>query len=134
MNEELREAASVSVFRDSEPRTKNQEPRTPRSGMNSPHQIHDAKSLEMHRRVAERFRKDPGGVARFGLSNIKRWRDRGVDCEDFYTWENLLEGTSDRVIEVLLSPLEQAVRLRQSSPFAGLIPEDERKTILMSSE
>jgi hypothetical protein len=88
----------------------------------------------MHRMVAERFRQKPAEVIQFGLHNLERWRQQGVDCDDFNIWTNLLLAPSFELIEALTSTSEVAVRLRQSSPFAGLIPEATRRQILVSPE
>jgi len=98
------------------------------------HQLHETRSLRMHRMVAERFRQEPGEVIQFGLMNLERWRQQGVDCDDFNVWTNLLFGPSFGLVEALTSASEEAVRLRQSSPFAGIIPEETRRKILASAE
>lgn len=102
--------------------------------MKSNHQLHEARSLQMHRMVAERFYQEPAAVVQFGLNNLERWRRRGVDCDDFTVWTNLLDGPPHGIIQALTSVSEEAVRLRQSSPFAGLIPEETRRQILASQE
>lgn len=88
----------------------------------------------MHRMVAERFRQEPGEVIQFGLKNLERWRQQGVECDDFKVWTNLLFTPSFGLVEALTGASEEAVRLRQSSPFAGLIPEETRRKILASAE
>lgn len=102
--------------------------------MNSRHQLHEMRSLRMHRMVSERYREAPSDVIRFGLENLKRWQKRGVDCDDFQIWEEILRSGPHRLCEILCGTSEEAVRLRQSSPFAGLIPEESRHQILASSE
>jgi len=86
----------------------------------------------MHRIVAERYLENPAVVIEFGLENIKRWQQQGVDCEDFRNWEEILRFDPQRLLEILCGAGEEAVRLRQSSPFAGLIPEDIRRQVLAS--
>jgi hypothetical protein len=87
----------------------------------------------MHRIVAELYLKSPEEVIRFGLENLKRWQRGGVDCDDYRLWEEILRSTPQRLPEILRDPNEEAVRLRQSSPFAGLIPEESRQRILALS-
>ena len=84
----------------------------------------------MHRIVEERYRETPADVIRFGLENLRRWRQSGVECDDFRIWEEILLLLPQRLPEVLSGSSEEAVRLRQSSPFAGLIPEASRQQIL----
>lgn len=97
--------------------------------MKSSHQNHEVRSLRMHRIVAERYRESPAEVIRFGLENLKRWQQRGVNCDDFRVWEEILRSSSQRLPDILLGSGEEAVRLRQSSPFAGLVEEQSRKEI-----
>jgi len=87
----------------------------------------------MHRIVAERYLENPEVVIEFGLENIKRWQRQGVDCEDFRMWENILRFDPQRLMGTLCGTSEEAVRLRQSSPFAGLIPEDIRRQVLATT-
>lgn len=87
----------------------------------------------MHRIVEERYRDAPADVIRFGLANLKRWKQSGVDCDDFRIWEEILRFVPQRLPDILSGSSEEAVRLRQSSPFAGLIPEESRQQILMTS-
>jgi len=88
----------------------------------------------MHRKIAEMLREDPQGAVRYALGNLDRWQRQGVDCDDFEIWRNLLmAGPSDRLLDALISHGEEAVRLRQSSPFAGIVSSDDRQQILSST-
>jgi hypothetical protein len=88
----------------------------------------------MHRMVAEHFRQDPGFVIRFALENLERWQEQGVDCDDYGVWRNLLLKHPDKLNAVLTGMTEEAARLRQSSPFAGLISENDRRRIVAAIE
>lgn len=88
----------------------------------------------MHRIVEECYHETPADVIRFGLENLKRWRQRGVDCDDYRIWEEILRYAPQRLPQILSGSSEEAVRLRQSSPFAGLIPEESRQQILASAQ
>lgn len=88
----------------------------------------------MHRQVAELLRLDPQGGVRHALGNLDRWQLQGVECDDFEIWRNLLlAGPSNRLFEALTSTKEEAVRLRQSSPFAGIVSDAERQRILTTT-
>ena len=102
--------------------------------MKSLHQLHEMRSLRMHRLVAVRYPETPEDVGHFGLENLKRWRQRGVECDDFGTWKNILRSDPQRLPEILCGSGEEAIRLRQSSPFAGLISDESRQQILASTE
>ena len=84
--------------------------------------------------VADRYRDSPTEVIHFGLENLKRWQRAGVDCDDFQAWEGILRHHPETLPEILCSLHEDAVRLRQSSPFAGLIPQDSRMEIFAATE
>lgn len=98
------------------------------------HRLHETRSLTMHRMVAEHFRQNPGFVIRFALENLERWHQRGVECDDHAIWKDLLLEDPDKLAAILTGITEEATRLRQSSPFAGLIPEAERRRILVTPE
>lgn len=98
------------------------------------HQVQESRSLRMHGMVAEVFQKDPDYVVRFGLENLRRWQQGGVECGDFRLWREILESSPERLPDILLGTNEEAVRLRQSSPFAGLVPEESRRKILATTE
>ena len=88
----------------------------------------------MHRMVAERLRQNPADVVQFALANLERWHQQGVECEDFQVWKKLLIGPPLAIFDTLTSGSEEAIRLRQSSPFAGLIPEEDRRHLLAPAE
>jgi len=88
----------------------------------------------MHRMVAERFLQDPVGVIRFARKNLEQWHQQGVECDDFQVWKSLLTGPPQLIVETLTGSSEEAIRLRQSSPFAGFIPDDDRRRILAPAE
>jgi hypothetical protein len=98
------------------------------------HQVAEKRSLRLHGIVAELYRQDSGRVVRFGLENLKRWWLRGVDCNDFHAWKKILETEPERLPEILTGTSEEAIRLRQSSPFAGLVPEQSRREILAAGQ
>jgi hypothetical protein len=87
----------------------------------------------MHRMVARRFLESPALVIEFGLNNLHRWKQNGVDCDDFRIWDQILRSSPQRVPEILSDTGEEATRLRQSSPFAGLISENDRQRILSTT-
>ena len=91
----------------------------------------DDRSLAFDQLTVEKLLADPGLVDR-GLANIQRWLGtcspavRPVLLE----WQGLLEGPLENLVEIMLSTDERAIRLRQSSPFAGALTPEERTSIL----
>jgi hypothetical protein len=55
----------------------------------------------------------------------RRWMDE---------WDRLLKGPIDRLLAVLVSPSPRSRELRQNSPFAGLLNDNERSRILHAWE
>jgi hypothetical protein len=45
-------------------------------------------------------------------------------------WRSLLDQGTDAVLEALTSPTPEAIELRQNSPFAGVLSEDDRQACL----
>lgn len=87
----------------------------------------------MHRLVEQLYRDDPAKVIRFALANLERWRQQEVFCEDYGIWEGILRHRPQLLPKILCGSDEEAVRLRQSSPFAGLIPDSVRRDLLKSA-
>lgn len=66
--------------------------------------------------------------------NLRRWRSTN-SAAVLREWWLVLEATPlSALVALLRSPDEQATRLRQSSPFAGLLTPDERQSILSEYE
>jgi hypothetical protein len=82
-------------------------------------------SLVMHRRIAELMAANPQAVISKALANLRRWSAPGNPAQvpGAYTeWLDLLNRMSPAEIAgLLVSEDENAVRLRQSSPFAGVL-------------
>jgi hypothetical protein len=90
------------------------------------HRQIEERSLELARAIAARIDADP---SRSGLARARevcaRWRrmGRAAGVEE---WARILEGSWDEVKEALLDPSETGRRLRQSSPFCGVLSPRER--------
>jgi len=100
--------------------------------MNRNHLIHETRSLRMHGLIAEACLRDPKTVIHFARENLSRWRMSNVDCDDFAVWETILSGSQAGILHTLTSTDETSVRLRKSSPFAGMISAEDRNNILAS--
>lgn len=89
------------------------------------HHRREIQSLEIHRRIALLIDGDPGRVIGKAVENLHRWLERhsGSALETvFKEWLNLLETLSPtEVADFIISGSERAVRMRQSSPFAGVL-------------
>ena len=90
----------------------------------------DARSRQMAIRIAEKLRDEPAllDVAR---ANIDRWAARsGYAPPSLAEWAAILaERELGAIITILTGDTEESRRLRQSSPFVGILSEDERRAI-----
>lgn len=89
--------------------------------------------LWLHQAVAAKFVANPAAVlavAEINLRRLRRLRPDGPQWAWLDRWEALLAGDSAAVLSALTSPADYAVRLRGSSPFAGVLSEVERRDVL----
>jgi len=84
------------------------------------HQVIDERSREMHALIAERLRARPE-LLEVAKANLQRWLDSRPAGEQaaLLEWRELIDGPFGALLEFLTSKSERAIRLRQSSPFAG---------------
>jgi antitoxin component of MazEF toxin-antitoxin module len=60
------------------------------------------------------------------LANLHRWKDRGVWGRAYEEWQDIASGGDDgRLFAAMLGHDDEAVRLRQSAPFVGLLPKEQ---------
>lgn len=96
----------------------------------SDHRRLELRSLAMHTLIARKLARDPEllNVAR---NNLRHWGDRWGRGAPLWhkEWNVILKRPWREVAALIteLSPL--ATRLRQSSPFAGVLTQEERKRI-----
>jgi hypothetical protein len=93
------------------------------------HQWIDQRSLALHEAVAAKLEAHPQllDVAR---RNLERWLQRNP-ATALREWRRILDSMPlPEVVALLRSSNEEAARLRQSSPFAGLLTTEERRTIM----
>ena len=102
------------------------------------HEILDDRSLEMDRVIAEKIRANPK-LVQIALANIDRWLANPDYSESgrqaALEWKSIIENSSvEALVTLLESSSEEARRLRQSSPFCGILTPDERRTIFQKYE
>ena len=88
------------------------------------HQLQDAISLEMARRVAMALRNSPA-LIQVARANLSRWSNLNADAPSllrcYEEWQGILAGPLNEVCELLCAETDEAQRLRQNSPFAGVL-------------
>jgi hypothetical protein len=93
------------------------------------HEWIDQRSLALHEAVAARLEAQPEFLE-MARTNLKRSLANGPAAA-LEEWQQLLDRLSlPALLALLRSPGEQAARLRQSSPFAGVLSPKERQAIL----
>ena len=88
------------------------------------HELADRVSLELGRRAADRLRQQPA-LIEVARQNLHRWSQRNADVPSllqcYSEWRGILERPLPEICELLVSDHEEGRRLRQNSPFAGLL-------------
>lgn len=94
------------------------------------------KSLWLHRAVLGKLMMEPVTVLQSAKDNIARWRSEhrpdGKSVHYLDRWSAVIEGGVDQVAAVLTGTDEQFCELRQNSPFASILPDEQRQQVLRS--
>ena len=96
------------------------------------HQEIDARSLELHRLIAAKVRRDPALLDRVRRT-LERWREpgsRGRSDTYLAEWDRLLEQGLEPLLATAVEESERAAALRQCSPFTGILSPAERFAFL----
>jgi hypothetical protein len=97
------------------------------------HEWIDQRSLALHEAVAARLEAQPQ-LLEVAHANLRRWL-AASPAAALREWQRLLDNLPlPQLVQLLRSPEEEAVRLRQSSPFAGILSPAERQAILARYE
>lgn len=95
------------------------------------HRLIDERSLAFDRLTAAKITTNPALVER-ARATLHRWlataspRARPAMLE----WQTVLDGPREELLALLVATDERARRLRQSSPFAGVLSTAERTAVL----
>jgi hypothetical protein len=93
------------------------------------HALADARSLAMHRLIAERLEHEPQLVAA-ALRRVQAWLAEGrMHPEYAKAWTAVLEGPLERLLDMLRDPGEKGCALRQCTPFVGVLDQRTRLRI-----
>ena len=100
----------------------------------SDHNRLDERSLAMHQLIAQKVLADPALLDK-ARENVRRWqKTEGSPMLALSEWENILSGPAAEVAEFLVQRSEKATRLRQSSPFTGILTEPGAKEFMNRSQ
>ena len=98
----------------------------------SDHSLHDAKSLALHTVIAYKISKDPS-LLENARDNLADMRSRyEPDAMPLYIeeWEQILTLHWRQIAALLIAVTEEAILLRSSSPFTGILTQEERLRII----
>lgn len=95
------------------------------------HQDIDRRSLAMHCLVVEKIRREPALFDR-AKGTLARWRQTVCASSQPYLieWERLFDQGMESCLAVAVEDSQRATDLRQSSPFAGILSNQERFAFL----
>lgn len=100
------------------------------------HQVIDLRNIEIGRIIAEKLRKQPE-LLDLAKGNLERWiaQSNGAPPPAHLEWKGILERMQlMEIMELLTQDSENAKRLRQSNPFAGVLTPQERWNVLKAYE
>src|SRR5262245_53015804 len=84
----------------------------------------EEKSLRLHQALLTPLLTDPTAVIAKAHHNLDRWtgmhRPDGMTARHFEQWKRALDHGLDAIVDVMISPSQEARELRQNSPFAGV--------------
>lgn len=103
------------------------------------HQFIDEFNLAYHRAVAQILRREPESVITRARQNIARWIESDVYDEgerpSLFEWDKILvESSVEELIAIITEDSDEGQRLRQSTPFTGILPKQQRTAILADCE
>jgi hypothetical protein len=88
------------------------------------HEIQDVASLEMAKRIAAGLPAHPEWLE-LARDNLDRWTRLNANAPGllrcYAEWRNLLELPVEEVCAILTAETDEGQRLRQNSPFAGVL-------------
>jgi hypothetical protein len=102
------------------------------------HDLIDRRSLELNRLVAEKIRQQPElmDLVRDKLDRTLAESRLSESCKDaLREWKTIFSLKSfEKILEILVEDSDEGQRLRQSTPFTGILSQQERGEIFRRYE
>jgi hypothetical protein len=92
------------------------------------HEILDQIKLAQHRLIAKKLQENPERILSLARRNLHRFiKGRSAPATSLWLeWRSILEQDSiDRIVAVMMAKTQKATELRQASPFAGALSQEE---------
>lgn len=105
--------------------------------MNRPRLTYEQeRSLWLHREVLDQLMDDPDrvlSIARGQPRAIKHvYRSDGMAVRSFDQWQSAIDDGVEELVAFLSGTDERSSELRQNSPFAGVLSDEQRMKVLSS--
>lgn len=96
----------------------------------SSHRLLEARSLAMHAVIAQKIERDLK-LLDVPRNNLKRWSARWENEAPawYHEWCEIMDRSWPEIAAIITEPSEEGARLRQSSPFPGVLSAAERRRI-----
>jgi hypothetical protein len=96
----------------------------------SSHRLLEIRSLAMHAVIAAKIERNPELLS-LARRNLDRWESRQKTSASAWMaeWRTILKRPWRDVASLITEMSDNAARLRQSTPFAGVLTADERRRI-----
>lgn len=103
------------------------------------HALLDEFALYYHYAVAERLRVAPEAVLARAHANLTRWLSGDAfppgEVESLEEWRTILDRSdTEQLTQIITDLSDEGQRLRQSTPFAGVLSATERRELLDACE
>ena len=98
--------------------------------------LSDRRSLAYGLLIAEHLVVSPAAVLASGRKNLRHLRQVHSDGSAnryLNRWSDLLSGPVESILRVLTSMDEESVELRHTAPFAGVLTEEERRSVIRAT-
>lgn len=92
------------------------------------HEVQDSISLELAQRIASGLPQHPEWIE-FARANLERWSRLNSNAPSllrcYDEWEKLLRRNVSQICAALIAETDEGQRLRQNSPFVGILSPEE---------
>ncbi len=89
------------------------------------HEVQDRASLEMAKLIAAELSLRPEEVLAIARDNIERWSKLNANAPSllrcYNEWKAILDRPIREIVSILIAETDEGQRLRQNSPFPGVL-------------
>ena len=90
----------------------------------------NCRSIEFGKAICQKLQDHPD-LIQIPNCNIQKWEQREGETDPaLEEWKTLLNGSREKIYEILIGTDSESQRIRSSSPFAGVLTQKERLQII----